>query len=106
MMPPVMIVVYALIACGVTWAYSRVGSRKKGPCVTWQMIYDVKRERMLVAQEIRDVVSKQMEVTSIEEYVELDSECDRLNKVDARLYRRELWLVELAKVQHAQRTAK
>ena len=106
MLPPVLIVVYALIACGATWAYGRVGWRKKRPCVTWQMVYDVKRERMLVAQEIRDVVSKQMEVRSIEEYVELDSECDRLNKVDARLYRRELWLVELAKVQHAQRTAK
>ena len=106
MMPPVMIVVYALIAYGVTWAYSRVGSRKKGPCVTWQMIYDVKRERMLVAQEIRDVVRRQMEVGSIDEYVELDAECDRLNKVDTRLYRRELWLVELAKVQRAQRTAK
>ena len=106
MMPPVMIVVYALIACGVTWAYGRVGSRKKGPCVTWQMIYDVKRERMVVAQEIGAIVCQQVEAASIEEYIELDVQCDRLHALDARLHRRQQWLVEMAKVQRAQRVAK
>ena len=106
MLPPVLIVVYALIACGVVVAYGRVSARKQKPLVTWQMLYDVKRERMVVAQEIRAIVCQQVDAASIEKYIELDVQCDRLHALDARLHRRQQWLVEMAKVQLAQRVAK
>ena len=106
MLPPVLIVVYALIACGVVLAYGHVSARKEKQLVTWQMLYDVKRERMAVAKEIGDIVCQQVEATSMEEYLELDVECERLSALDKRLLRRQQWLVEMAKVQLAQRVAK
>jgi hypothetical protein len=42
----------------------------------------------------------------MEEYLELDVECERLSALDKRLLRRQQWLVEMAKVQLAQRVAK
>jgi hypothetical protein len=61
---------------------------------------------MKIAQNISDVVGSQVGATSIEEMIELDAECSRLNKADAVLYKRELWLMELARVQLNQRAVK
>ena len=99
MFPISLVVAYVLIMCGVVVAYFRVGERKQFPVITWEMLYMVKKERMDVAQKIRDVICNQMEVKSVGEYVALETEYEDLNRLDAKLHAKELRMLAIAKMQ-------